>query len=54
MRGPGTPGTGPGRGLPWWRWRRLVSWRHEQGAPPMVGLVRPGRVIHTIKREAST
>jgi hypothetical protein len=48
-----TDGTGPGRGLPWWRWWRgkMRVWRHECGAPPMVGLARPGRVVHTIRAE---
>jgi hypothetical protein len=51
MSSPGTPGSGPARGVPWWRhWRgKLRTWRHETGAPPMVGLTRPGRVIHTIR-----
>lgn len=53
MGGPGVPGTGPARGIPWWRWRRPLTSRRDHGWPPMVGVTRPGRVIHMIKREAA-
>lgn len=40
------PGTGPGRGLPWWRWIRIFRLRHD----PVLfePRERPGRVIATI------
>ena len=41
------PGTGPGRGVPWWRWVRLFRLRHDRVLvePP---IARPGRVIAVI------
>jgi hypothetical protein len=54
-------GTGPGRGTPWWRWRRVltlrwapgaeVSWAPVAlGAPEPVGGKREGRTVAVIGR----
>lgn len=44
------PGTGPGRGVPWWRhWRgKLRTWRHEPGVDNVMDQARPGRVVARI------
>lgn len=43
------PGTGPGRGFPWWREVRIFTIRHEVVLvePP---IARPGRVVAVIGR----
>lgn len=46
-------GTGPGRGTPWWRWRRVLTlWRGLSGlsgAEPTRGQ-REGRLVARIGR----
>lgn len=46
-------GSGPGRGVPWWRWRRVLILRHEPGVLFELGRVRPGRVIARVAKEGS-
>lgn len=44
-------GTGPGRGTPWWRWRRVLVLRFEPGiigTPFMIGRPREGRMVAKI------
>lgn len=54
-------GTGPGRGTPWWRWRRVLTLRWVPGAEvpglPValgaaepVGIRREGRTVAVIGR----
>jgi hypothetical protein len=53
-------GTGPDRGVPWWRWRRPLSLRwapSDLGGRPVMGVSRPeppgktreGRTVAVIK-----
>lgn len=42
-------GTGPGRGVPWWRSGRLLSHRTEHGLTECDPAVRPGRLIAKIE-----
>jgi hypothetical protein len=47
------PGTGPGRGVPWWRWDRVaLMWRipGTQG-PEVPGRPREGRTVAVVRRE---
>jgi hypothetical protein len=39
------PGTGPGRGLPWWRAIMVLRRIHHWGLPEQPGKPRPGRLI---------
>jgi hypothetical protein len=44
-------GTGPGRGLPWWRYRPAFTLRFEPGIiqdPFMIGRPREGRTVARI------
>ena len=44
------PGTGPDRGVPWWRRPTLLSiWRYR-GQPEPVGRPREGCTIHRVPR----
>jgi hypothetical protein len=53
-------GTGPGRGVPWWRWRRVLTLRWTPAAsgipgigwsrPEPMGIRREGRLVARISR----
>lgn len=46
-------GSGPGRGTPWWRWRRIITlvryWRPEGTEVP--GRTREGRTVAVVRQE---
>lgn len=56
------PGTGPGRGVPWWRWHGnrvlVLRWAPADSSVPGIGIYRPepvagrreGRTIAVIGR----
>lgn len=39
------PGSGPGRGVPWWRHITRFNWRWSEGPPEPVGIKREGRTV---------
>jgi hypothetical protein len=43
-------GTGPGRGVPWWRWRRVLVLRFAEGIGryPAIPSQREGRLVARI------
>lgn len=43
------PGTGPGRGVPWWRLTSVLSHRWTGFIPEPAGAPREGRLIRTIE-----
>lgn len=44
------PGTGPGRGVPWWRQGRLLIWSWSGSPDPEpVGQQREGRTVKKIR-----
>jgi hypothetical protein len=45
------PGTGPGRGIPWWRDVLLLRLTHYWGLPEQPGKPRPGRLIVRLPRK---
>jgi hypothetical protein len=47
------PGSGPGRGVPWWRWRRVLTLSYVwgvQGQEPHAPAQREGRTVAVIGR----
>jgi hypothetical protein len=41
----GVPGSGPGRGTPWWRFPILTSIRPTYGPEEPIGAKRPGKLV---------